>query len=144
MVKCMINKKVLLYIRNEDILKKFKSEDNKSNLFNTLLEDYYSQDLLYLQQKKQELSEQSKVINMKILHKEKQIELIKQHEKEQYEKEKQVRDIKNFNNSLVLVWRNDKITDDDYYAICDIDDLKNKEKELQKCLQKKEVKDGNE
>ena len=77
MVKCMINKKVLLYIRNEDVLKKFKSEDNKSNLFNTLLEDYYSQDLLYLQQKKQELSEQSKVINMKILHKEKQIELIK-------------------------------------------------------------------
>ncbi len=128
----MINKRIHTYIRNEDILRKFKAEPDKSTIINTLLEDYYSQDLEYLNQKKQELLEQQKLLDMKIKHKENQNSLIKQQKEEQKDKEQDIKQRKQFNEKLQKIFFSKQITEKTYFKICDIKDIDKKEKELKK------------
>lgn len=129
-----INKRMIFYVRNEEIFKKLKAENKRSDIFNMLVEDYYSQDLEYLKQKEQESLEQLEFIKLKIKNKEDQNQLIK----EQRDKENQItqesEERKKFNSDLVTLWREEKITDKIYYKICDIKDLKDKIKELKKYI----------
>lgn len=128
----MTNKRVIIYIRNEDILKKFKSDKSRADLINSLLEDYYSQDLEYLKQKKQELLEQQKLVDMKIQHKENQNNLIKQQKQEEENKECEIKQKKQFNEKLKKFFYSKQIKEDTYFKICDIKDLDKKKKELSK------------
>ena len=130
----MVVGRMHIYIRNEEILKKFKAEEKRSDIINMLLEDYYSQDLEYLKQKKQELFDQQEIINLKIKNKEKQNQLIKNQEEEENKKNQEIEQRKEFSHRLQELWRENKITDTIYYKICDVPELDKRIKMLEKYL----------
>ena len=130
----MVDKRIHIYIRNEEILKKIKSEESKSEIISMLLEEYYSQDLEYLKQKKQELTQEKEIIELKISNKEKQNELIESQRKEEKEKSKEIEQKKEFNKILFGLFKSKKITEKIYFKICDMKDMKNKKKELKKSV----------
>lgn len=130
----MTNKRMIFYVRSEEIFKKLKSEQSRSEIFNMLIEDYYSQDLEYLKKKKQELSEQQEIIDLKIKNKEKQNQLIQNQKEEENQKNQEIERRKEFSNRLQKLWKEDKITDTIYYKICDVPELDKRIKILEKYL----------
>ena len=112
----MVDKRIHAYIRNEDILKKVKAEKSISEIVGMLLEEYYSQDLEYLKQKKQELMQEQEIIDLKIANKEKQNELIKQQKKEEDSKLQETTERKELADAVLKKWRNKEITEKEYWS----------------------------
>ena len=112
----MVDKRIHAYIRNEDILKKVKAEKSISEIIGMLLEEYYSQDLEYLKQKKQELMQEQEIIDLKITNKEKQNELIKQQRIEEDNKLQETTERKELADAVLKKWRKKKITEKEYWS----------------------------
>lgn len=123
-------KRANIYFGNEELFKKLNKEHNKSELINSLLEDYYNKDLEFLEQQKQQLTEQQTIIQMKIDNLLKTREKVRKIKSEENRKLQEIEERKYFNDELVRLWRNNKITDKIYYKICDIKDLNKKIEEL--------------
>lgn len=125
-------KRVNIYFGDEEIFKKLNKENNKSELINSLLKDYYNKDLEFLEQQKQQLTEQQTIIQMKIDSLLKTREKVEKLKSEENQKAQEIELRKQFNSDLVDLWRKNKITDKIYYKICDIKNLNKKIKELKK------------
>ena len=110
-------KRANIYFGDEDIFNKLNKEENKSELINSLLKDYYNKDLEFLEAEKQKLTEQKTIIQMKIDNLLKTREKINKLKLNEENQEKEIERQKQLINDISDLWKSGKISDNKYWSL---------------------------
>jgi galactokinase len=108
------------------LIEKLRNEENQSGLVNRLLNDYFnyvdSEDLDYLNAKKQEKIEMVEIANKEIEHiTNKMIVVQARHSKEEIAEKYKARmeELTEQTATLQKQWREEEITDEEFYKACE-------------------------
>ena len=110
-------KRVNIYFGDEEVFKKLNKENNKSELINSLLKNYYNKDLEFLEQQKQQFTEQQTIIQMKIDNLLKIREKVNRIKSEEKQKNNEIQEHEELVNKILILWKEGKIPDKKYWSL---------------------------
>ena len=112
-----MGKRKNIYFKDDDIVLKLEQEENIAELISDLLREHYNQSLEFLQQQKENLATEQKVVQLKI---ESILKLRNANKKIKEEEENKLKEIESENNILDRIKElqvSGKITLDQYFNL---------------------------